>query len=165
MALQLVSQESHTGCFIACVAMLLGKTYKETFSLFYPGKNADVMYSHGFREMSMEGAAHRLLGGLGFKSRTSKYKKFRTYQNRITKHTIMIIRWKFDPTMCHCVLFDADTKSFIEPDGGYIITDRWTLKHLERQLECGIVIEETPVLNSGTPSDIYRSPDPFGLAW
>ena len=165
MALQPVSQESHTGCFIACVAMLLGKNYSETFSLFYPGKDSRYVYSHGFSEMSVEEAAHRLLGGLGFKTRTSKYRKFRTYQTRVSKHTIMIIRWKFDPTMCHCVMFDGDTKSFIEPEGGYIITDRRTLKRLESQLDCAIRIEEIPVLNPGIPSDIHRSLDPLGLAW
>lgn len=156
MPLQPVSQESHTGCFIACVGMLLGKSYSEAFRLLHPGKDPITTYPHGFSDMSMEEAAHRLLRGLGFKTHTGKYKKFGTYQKRSNKHAIMIIRWDFEPTMCHCIMFDGEGKNFIEPDGGYIVQSKYTLKSLQRQLDCAIVIDNIPNL---------KSPDPIGLAW
>ena len=163
MSLRLVAQKNHTGCFIACVAMLLGKNYNEAFRLLHPNKDVDLMYSHGFRDMSMESKAHQLLQKLGFKTRTSKYRKFKSFQTRGNKHAIMIIRWSFDPTMCHCILFDADAKAFIDPGGGYIVTSKYMLKRLQEQLECAIVIEQSPQIES--TNDIHRDDDSLGLAW
>jgi hypothetical protein len=111
----------------------------------------------------MESIAHKLLRGLGFKTHTGRYKKLQTYQKRSSKHAIMIIRWDFDPTMCHCIMFDAEAKRFIEPSGGYIVDSKYTLKSLQRQLHCPIVIDKIP--NLGNTRDIHRSPDPFGLSW
>lgn len=91
----------------------------------------------------MEQAVHRLLGGLGFRSRTSKYRKFRTFKERVNKNAIMIIRWRWSPTMCHCVLFDAEEKRFIDPSGGYTPSER-ALKDLQEQLDCAIIIEDIP---------------------
>jgi hypothetical protein len=148
MALRPISQESYTGCFIACTAMLLGKTYREAFKLLRPGEDPDVTYSHGWREMSMEDTAHRLLRGLGFKTHTGKYKKFQTYKKRVDKHAIMIIRWDYAPDMCHCIMFDGEDKNFIEPSHGGIIKSKYSLRNLQRQLLCPIVIDEVPNLES-----------------
>lgn len=155
MALQPVSQKSYTGCFIACVAMLLGKTYDEAFSLLHPGKNQAAMSSHGWSADSMEQKAHELLRKLGFKTHTGKYRKFKSYRERMHKNAIMIVRWSFDPTMCHCILFDADGKRFIEPSGGYVVESEHQLKDLQRQLDTPIVIDSIP-----TPeilSELHRS--------
>lgn len=155
MAFRPVSQQSHTGCFIACVAMLLGKTYEEAFSLLHPGKNMTEMYSHGWRDNSMENKAHELLRGLGFKTHTGKYRKFKSYRERMQKNAIMIIRWDFDPSMCHCILFDADAKNFIEPSGGYVITSDYTMKSLQRQLDTPIIIDKIP--SPEILRDLHRS--------
>lgn len=91
----------------------------------------------------MEETIHRLLGGLGIRSRTSKYRKFRTFKQRVTKNAIMVIRWRFSPTMCHCVLYDAEEKRFIDPSGGYSPSERGLLD-LQSQLDCAIIIEDIP---------------------
>lgn len=111
----------------------------------------------------MERVAHKLLRGLGFQTHTGRYKKFKSYQKYSRKHTIMIIRWDFDPSMCHCIMFDGEGKNFIEPDGGYIVDSKYKLKSLQRQLDCSIVIDKIP--NLEIPRDIHRSSDPLGLAW
>lgn len=121
------------------------------------------MFSHGWKDPSMENTAHRLLRGLGFQTHTGKYKKFRTYLERSNKHSIMIIRWRFSPDMCHCIMFDAEAKHFIDPSGGYIVEGERELRRLQRQLECSIVIDQIP--NLETKLDFRRSIDPFGLAW
>jgi hypothetical protein len=141
--------------------MLLGKTYAEAFQLLHPGKDPITTYPHGFRDMSMERVAHKLLRGLGFKTHTGRYKKFRSYQQHSKKHTIMIIRWAFAPDMCHCIMYDAEAKRFIEPDGGYAVESKYTLKSLQRQLECSIVIDKIP--NIETPK-LTRGYD-FDLSW
>jgi hypothetical protein len=163
MPLQPVAQKNHTGCFIACVAMLLDKSYEEAFQLLHPGKNSTETYEHGFLDMSMEATANKLLQKLGFRSRTSKYRKFRTFQKRVNKHAIMIIRWKFDPTRCHCVLFDAEAKAFIDPSGGYIVESKYMLDRLQKQLDSAIIIEQLPELKP--TNDIPRTDDALGLAW
>lgn len=91
----------------------------------------------------MEDTIHRLLGGLGIRSRTSKYRKFRTFRQRVSKHAIMLIRWRWSPTMCHCVLYDGESRQFIDPSGGYTPSDR-VLRDLQEQLECAIIIEDIP---------------------
>ena len=91
----------------------------------------------------MDGAVHRLLGGLGFRSRTSKYRKFRTFKERVSKHAIMIIRWRWSPTMCHCIFFDGEQRRFIDPGGGHVPSD-YTLKNLQEQLECAVIIDHIP---------------------
>lgn len=155
MALQLVSQKSYTGCFIACVAMLLGKTYDEAFNLLHPGKDPIAISSHGWRANSMEEKAHELLRKLGFKTHTGKYRKFNSYRERMKKNAIMIVRWSFAPSMCHCILFDAEAKSFIDPSGGYIISSEYELRRLQRQLDTPIVIDKIP--SPETLRDFYRS--------
>jgi hypothetical protein len=142
--IQPVAQESHSGCFIACVAMLIGGTYEDGFKLVHPRKDMYRMYEHGFMSMSVEKTAHRVLRKLGIKTHTGKYRKLKTYVDRVKKNAILIVRWKFDPTRCHCILFDAKEKRFIDPSGGYVIGSDYELKSLERQLECPIVIDKIP---------------------
>lgn len=161
--LQPVAQLSHTGCFIACVAMLLGKSYREAFSLLRPGKDMDAMYSHGFQTNNIEKTSHRLLRKLGFKTHTGKYRKVRSYQERMKKNTIMIIRWNENSPSCHCILFDADGKRFIDPSGGYIVERKFELRNLQQRLAVPIVIDKTPRLV--IPSDIPRSPTPHRISW
>lgn len=163
MALQPVAQVSYTGCFIACVAMVLKTDYRGAFGLLHPGKDMDLMYSHGFSDVDMEGVAHKLLRGLGFKTHTGKYRQFKSYKERVKKNTIMIIRWKYSPTMCHCVLFDHEAKRFIDPSGGYIVDSEYELRNLQRQLAYPIVIDKIP--NLEIKRDFYRDVDPLGLAW
>lgn len=163
MPLKLVAQKNHTGCFIACVAMLLGKSYEEAFQLLHPGKNSTETYEHGFLDHSMQDVANKLLQQLGFHSRTSKYRKFRTFQNRVGKHAIMIIRWAFDPTRCHCILYDAEAKAFIDPSGAFYVESKYMLKRLQKQLECAIIIENIPELK--VSNDVPRTDDALGLAW
>lgn len=91
----------------------------------------------------MELAVHRLLQGIGIQSRTSRYRKFRTFKSRVNQHAIMIIRWRWSPTMCHCVLFDGEKRQFIDPSGGYSPSER-VLRDLQSQLECAIIIDKIP---------------------
>lgn len=138
-----VMQRSHTGCFIACVAMMTGRTYNQAFSLLRPGVDPNATYSHGWLEMSMEETIHSLLRGLGIQSRTSKYRKFRTFRERVSKHAIMLIRWRWSPTMCHCVFFDGEQRRFIDPSGAHVPHER-VLRDLQDQLECAIIIDHIP---------------------
>jgi len=65
MSLRPIAQLHHSGCFIASVAMLLGKSYDDAFHLLHPGQKTWMLPDHGFLEASVEEAAHRLLRNLG----------------------------------------------------------------------------------------------------
>jgi hypothetical protein len=75
----------------------------------------------------------------------------------------MIIRWEFSPNLCHCILFDAEAKSFIDPSGAHIVESEYMLKRLQKQLDVAIIIEKIPRLK--TTNDIPRTDDALGLAW
>jgi hypothetical protein len=164
MALRRVTQLNYTGCFIASVAMLLNKSYAEAFALLHPGMDMDQSYEHGFRELaSMEEIAHKHLQRLGFRTRTCKYRRFSSYRNRVQKNAILIIRWTYSPTLCHCIVFDAELKKFFDPNEGTYVESNHSIKRLQRQLDCGIVIEHTPVIEA--PHDLHRSPPDNTGAW
>lgn len=143
MALQGVRQENGTGCFIAAIASLLGKTYNDVFSMFYPGQDQWTTYEHGFRDLSMETAALTALSKVGIKARLSKLKKFRSYAKK-SKHALLIIRWSFAPDLCHTIVYDGDTHKFIDPSYGDAIRADYKLKSLEEQLDFGIIIDQLP---------------------
>lgn len=153
MSLRFIHQENDTGCFVACVAMLMGKSYGEAFQLLHPGKDSAIE-THGFLTSSIKETAHEQLQKLGFATHNSRWKKFRSFVGRGKKHALMIIRWRFDPTMCHCVVFDADSKDFKDPGMGVILPGSWHAKSLQRQLEHAIIIDHIPQL-SESPIDLY----------
>lgn len=143
MTLRVVRQENGSGCFIAAIASLLGKTYNDVFSMFYPGKDQWSMYDHGFKDHSMERTAMEALSRVDIKARISTLKKFRSYAKK-SKHALLIIRWKFAPDLCHTIVYDGDDHKFIDPTFGFRIESQAKLKRLEEQLDFGIIIEELP---------------------
>lgn len=145
MALRAVRQENTTGCFIAAIATLLGKSYHETFMLLHPGKNPLLEDKHGFLDMSVERAAFGALKLAGIKAHRSSLKRFRSF-TRHSKHALLIIRWSFAPDLCHTIIYDGGEHRFIDPTwGGYIQTDTdWEIKRLANQFDFGIIIDQLP---------------------
>lgn len=157
MALRPVAQENHTGCFIAGVATLLGASYKEAFALLHPGKDPLVELTHGFRDISMLNAAFQALSRVGITGRPSKYKRFASFR-RGNKHAILIIRWEYDPTNCHTIVYDGDEHKFYDPSHGGEVTSKYALKSYERQLDCAIIIKDIPKMEF--QRDLPRSDSP-----
>lgn len=143
MALRGVRQENYSGCFLAAIATLMGKTYHDVFSIFYPGKDQWEIYDHGFREMSVEQAAFNALSRVGIRAHRSNLKRFSAYARR-TKHAILIIRWFFMPSLCHTIIYDGDAHNFIDPTDGKPIKDSYKIKQLQEQFELGIIIDKVP---------------------
>jgi hypothetical protein len=145
MALQRVAQKNYTGCFVAAVAMLLGKTYEDTFRLLHPGKDPAVETQHGFLDMSVTNAAFQCLDRVGIKGRPSKLKRFASYRKR-NQHALLIIRWSFSPDLCHTIVYDGDEHKFIDPSYGEEVR-KYALKNLEQQLDSAILIDSIPTEN------------------
>ncbi len=142
MALRRVAQKNYTGCFVAAVAMLLGKDYEETFGLLHPGKDPAVEIDHGFLDTDVLRAAFMALERAGIKGRPAKFKRFKTYAKR-DQHALLIIRWNFSPELCHTIVYDGDDHKFLDPSYGEEVRG-YSLKSLERQLDSAIWIDSIP---------------------
>ena len=125
MPIQHVRQVHSSGCFIACLAMLLNKTYDEAFTLVYPEMDPMKEYdAPGLKSNHIDQAATEVMEKLGFKVKRSKYKKLKSLMRYARKHALLIIRWRWggdaastedNPWLCHAVVFDADSKKFLDP--------------------------------------------------
>lgn len=139
MPLYRVYQENDAGCFIAGVASLLGKTYAEAFRLVHPSKSYWDSFSHGIEAMSMEEAALSTLQRLGVKAHVSRLRRFDSLR-KSKKHMILIIRWAVQPTRCHTVVYDAESRKILDPD-----PDPAPIKELENQLDFAIAVDEIAI--------------------
>jgi hypothetical protein len=144
MPLQRVYQENDVGCFVAGLAILLGKTYAEAFKLVHPRKSY-LDWCHGIEAVSMQEAALSTLQRLGVKAHVSRLRRFDSLR-KSKKNMILIIRWEVQPTRCHTVVYDAESRKILDPDP-------WPapVKELERQLDCVIVVDEIAVPIHGSP--------------
>ena len=141
--MQGVRQENGSGCFIAAIATLLGKSYSDIFGIFYPGRYMWEVYDHGFQEMSVEQAAFDALTCVGIQGHRIEAKRFKTYARK-NQHALLVIRWRSIPELCHTVIFDHESKSFIDPTFGTTIKKKSKLQDLESQLDFGIIIDHLP---------------------
>lgn len=110
-AYQRVEQVHDTGCFIAAVAMLLGRSYEEALKLIHPHKSMtdwDVgMHSFFLAEA---GLAKEYLNKLGIKVTPSKERRLR----RLRRDAILIIRWSIEPTRLHAIIYLAKERRFLD---------------------------------------------------
>ncbi len=117
MPLRHVYQPHHNGCFIAALAMLLGKTYDETFKLVHPTRNPttdDHVYECKSKNISKE--VIKALGKLSLDSKKLNYKRIKSIVKYARKNVLLIIRWG-GGSACHCIVFDVETKRFLDPSG------------------------------------------------
>lgn len=138
MPLQRVFQENNHGCFIAGIAILLGKTYQEAFSLVHPEKSYQD-WSHGIEAFSLQDAALSTLQRLGVKAHVSRLRRFDSLR-KSKKNMILIIRWDCMPTRCHTVVYDAESRRILDPDPYPATT-----KELEEQLDFAIAVDEIAI--------------------
>lgn len=153
MALRGVRQENYSGCFLAAIATLMGKTYDQVFSIFYPGQDQFSVYDHGFKEMSVENAAFNALSKVGIKAHRSNLKRFSSYAKR-KQHALLIVRWSFQPSLCHTIVYDGEDHNFIDPSFGSIIRSQSKIQQLQDQLDVGIIIDQIPEEKNETQRSI-----------
>lgn len=117
MPLQHVTQPHYNGCAIAAFAMILGKTYEEAFKLIFPDRDP-LIDDHAIRaeDQDIGACAARVLEKLGVKTKKSKYRKLKSLIKYARKNVLLIMRWG-NGSMCHAVVFDAETKRFLDPSG------------------------------------------------
>lgn len=126
MAIKHVRQVHSNGCFIACMAMLTGKTYNEVFTFLFPDQDPNDYEFKGVLTYDVAKTATDILKRFGCKSKPSKYKKINSVIKKVRKNALVIVRWRMypdevvsesNPSMCHCLVFDAETRKIL--DSGY----------------------------------------------
>jgi hypothetical protein len=130
-----VSQANYNGCFVAAIAMLLGKTYEQAFKLLHPGKSVDDA-DHGFNTNFIAQTLTELLEKHGYKVKQSTYKRVKSLPRYSKKNALLIVRWG-GGMFCHCVAFDAETKQFMDPSG----MGSHTLRTYQRNLDSMYYVE------------------------
>jgi hypothetical protein len=140
MPINHVTQDHYNGCFVAALAMILGKTYPETFQLLFPDRDI-ISGDHALRcegsDRDIGGLAAKALEKFGVKAKKSTYKKVKSLLRYARKNVLLIIRWHGGP-LCHAVVFDAETKKFLDPSGPFEERD---LKSYQRNLDSMYYIE------------------------
>ena len=131
-----VRQEHSDGCFVACVAMLLGVSYLEAFKLVHPTRYVDE-YGYGFagvEGMDPVADAFKILERLNLNPRLANVKDMKY----LRRTALVIIRWKYSPELMHAVVFNPVAKKILDP--AYE-----TASHMKRyadQMEAAIYISK-----------------------
>jgi hypothetical protein len=130
MAYRRVQQVHDTGCFVACVASLLGKNYWEAFNLIHPYRcMVDHAGLYGYDAKMVQNNLHRV----GIKVTPSKERRI----NYIRRNALLIIRWKHEPNLLHSVLYLPKKKQFLDP-AFYVPLRQRTY---ERQLDSVMLVD------------------------
>ncbi len=131
MAYRHVFQYHNSGCFVACVAMLLGKSYKQALKLIHPDKNPNTFWET--ISMPPEQSIERL-PLLGIQTKTAKTRTIR----HLRRDALLLIRWRVQPTLMHAVVYDAKHKKLLDPGNRIPMPS-----HVyERQLDTVLYIEK-----------------------
>jgi hypothetical protein len=115
MALMRIHQVNESGCFIACVAILTGKSYYEAFQMLHPGKNIERFRDHNIIHESVEQGAIENLQKIGIQARPSRLRRLKSLVRHGKKPAMLIMRWKDADPGCHSVIFDPETKKILDP--------------------------------------------------
>ncbi|HEY5268151.1 MAG TPA: hypothetical protein VII94_03375 [Candidatus Saccharimonadales bacterium] len=158
MAFVPVSQKNYDGCFIACAAMLMGTDYDTAFKRLHPGRNQNLLSSHGWEDTS--GQVHvialNLLAKLGADAKLAKWKRLKSFKRYGSKSAIVIIRWRHAPELCHCIFYSHKTKKFYDPSTASVIGPM-KLMRLEKQMDCGIIVDKLSIKNKRVNHELHRS--------
>jgi ABC-type bacteriocin/lantibiotic exporter with double-glycine peptidase domain len=130
-----ILQESESGCFVACFAMLADLSYEAAFKVVFPGQfrtpyNGDIALDE----------APNKLKQLGWKIRRIRAK----HLDKLTKDALIFITWKDEPERSHSVVWDAKQKQVLDPIPSY---HRLPHRVYERQLTTVIYIDHKPNYN------------------
>lgn len=134
MLLRRVRQDHHDGCFVACIAMLLGVTYLDAFKIVHPDRALDE-YGYGFagiQEIDIARAAFDILKRLNLNPKRANVQEIR----RLRRLSVVLIRWRCSPTLLHAVVFDPKNKTILDPSSNYP-----NMKDLSEQMEAAFYVE------------------------
>lgn len=101
-----VRQEHNSGCFVACAAMLSGKSYLSTYQIIHPKRNFNI---HGAAIHPLN--AIRRLKRLGIEAEYTNDKNL----SKLKRDALVCIRWSHMMSRGHAIVFDHKEKRFLDP--------------------------------------------------
>lgn len=119
--IQRVQQLHDSGCFVACIAMLLNTTYEEAFSRLFPYRmmppactteciNSPIVCCE---QVSLEtNLALSIMPQFGLEIKLSNLKSVQSLKKRTS---LVILRWRTCPERSHALLFDGEQGIFVDP--------------------------------------------------
>jgi hypothetical protein len=111
--LQRVPQLHSSGCFIACVAMLLEISYQEAFSRLFPNTPMPCPEQNSWASVGrLIDESLELLPRVGLEPQPAKIRSVKSLRKRTS---LIILRWKNEPTLSHGIVFDGETGTFLDP--------------------------------------------------
>src|SRR5579885_231682 len=131
----------YTGCFVAACATVLQTSYDEAFKLIWPGKDINDPI-HAIEAIDIQKAAFEKLKELGLNPKRSK----RTKLSKLHRAAIFLIRWSWDITQLHTVVWDAEARVCLDPAYQRPLKK----KTYEKQLECIFYVEPRKHVRSGS---------------
>lgn len=127
--LNFVSQIHSSGCFIACAAMLSGKSYEEVFKILHPKRSIYDIPSNAFptRRNMRAGLtvpqAIAILPKLGLKAKPTNIRDIQSIR-KAGKNALMIVRW-LGTRDGHGFVYDSNRNWFLDPNYSYQTADRF----------------------------------------
>jgi hypothetical protein len=109
--LERVRQIHGNGCFIACLAMLRGVTYEEAFKSVHPNRDPDKVDRW---DDSVALRFEDAINALVMQDLKPELSKLRHLRN-LRRTALLIMRWEYEPSRMHGVVFDAKTRKFLDP--------------------------------------------------
>lgn len=111
--LQRVPQLHDSGCFIACVAMLLKVSYQEAFNKLFPGTTMPCPKENPYATVGLlTEESLQLLPSVGLKFQPAKLRSIKSLRKRTS---LIIIRWRDEPDVSHGIVFDGESGTFLDP--------------------------------------------------
>ena len=127
--MRLVAQNHNTGCFVACIAILLETSYEDAFERIHkkPCPPPDAYFRQHLVGLTPERSLE-LMPSLGLKVEKSNLRNVRSLRRRTS---LILLRWRTEPTQMHGIVFDGEAGRFLDPDPMYPITMCRMQKNLE----------------------------------
>lgn len=104
MKIKRIRQFHEDGCFVACLAMLLGETYSNVYAKLFP----DRFDGHG--DIPLEQASY-ILESLGLKPVPSRARRIKN----LRRDAVIVIRWKDFPSLSHAAVWSSKRRKTLDP--------------------------------------------------
>lgn len=134
MTFQHIRQDHPSGCFVACVAMLMGTSYHVALRRVHPYVNVHrTIYPWLNLSLSPEESINKLVR-LGIHLTPSKVRKI----SSLRKDALLLIRWAIEPNLMHAVIYDHAKKRILDPAGRIYDLSKWRgwkIAWVEKQLD------------------------------
>ena len=141
MSFRHVQQDHESGCFVACVAMILKVPYWQAVRIIHPHINVNsCAYSLHNLCLPLEESIKRLTR-LGVRLKPARTRKL----GSLSRDALLIIRWAMEPSRMHAVIYDHNKNRILDPAGRiYPLSEwkGWKIAWVEDQLDAVYYIKD-----------------------